>query len=1036
MKYLVTMMMWCSSMVLAAQPFLPFIQKYEGTDNFVIESSFKSSDGIFYVGFAEDANATNGTIGIMYRTDLEGEFQLGKSYPGMDKITDICKDANGDYYLGGSYHLSAGVQEEIALAKVDKDGAYIWSNKIEYYGGSYEESVYGLLALNNGNVLILGGTESFTYNASNGTLRAALVLCVQSTNGAVVWNKSFGGVTLGGGSYSRDLARRAIQMENNDISIIGKTNALGAGKPDVLHMIFTQSGVPVEMAAYGGAGIDQGFDIDYATTSSGYGYMDICGRVSSSVVGEEEPLWLRLNYTISGGRTYTGFNAYTLEDQTGFHDLDRSTRIRNTASTIHMAGTVDSYGSFLYRYNSSETSILYPQEGTFGKVVGLLGSSGAPKYIVNTEKNTTDRCYLRLTDDDLSLAGCDNELGNIERSPISITRTPLSTASIYLTTTSINNYSLSTSNNDDYLLSNNLLCEKSFSKIYTDGLNSSSVFDQLDAKSSLVNQNGNVVLLSRKNDTYPATTYSSGLSIATFNDHGEILSEKTFEINAAGQDKAFVPKSFVEKSAGKYVVVGEHNYEYTDPVTLVVEDRKEIMLLEVDYNAGTIASQKRYEFSVGDKNCLVQKIIAINDNTAYPLGYAILCSALNSSGVRGLRVYTVSDLYTLIGAGGYIEGDGVRANDDTYGIDMIQLGDGGDIIIAGKTGATSFDHFLTSLTFTGTDCLFNWMKKYESGTGVNKGMCKFKKLMYDGTNIIAAFNRDGYKNGIVHVKPADGTVIVDVNLIKQCYTFNSGMEITDVHQVDNDYLFSCEKTNNANLDLLTFRMSPAGALSWSKKNSILEFDKDEYGKFGLVNNDRYWSIANTESHNLVYNGTSSLPQLIINEVFINRGYTPICSGSLSNVNIGIDAIEATDFATSEYEFEEYYVWTISTTKTFNTDTNATAFDDFCGNTNVALFRMESPNESELSEEASSDLIHQKNQNINIFPNPAENEINIDFTEEGGMLRILNLQGAEVLKSRAIVKGFHTLDISALKTGVYIVQLSGSQGVYFEKFIKE
>lgn len=1048
MKYLFSSVLLVCGLIIQAQSTIGhFIRKFDGTGNYIIKSSLKSSDGIFYVGTMDVASAPNGKLGIMYRTDFDGNFETGKVFSGLDRITDICRDASGNYYIGGSTYISSK-KKEAAVAKIDKDGNYLWPTKVKYYGSTEDETVQAMLTLNNGNILVTGASKSYTYASPNGIARAALVLCINPTNGTPIWNKTFGGVLKSSGGYSREMARRATQMKNNDISITGITDAIGAGQSDVLHMMFKQDGTPVEVNAYGSTSNDEGFDIDYVFDGPmalhGDGYLDICGKANIGSSNEEKPLWIRVHYTTSWGtRTYTGHNTYKLVDQNGNHDLDKLTRVRNNVNNVFLAGSVENYGAFSYRYNStSEISGLYPQAGSFDNVVGLLGSNGAPKYVVTTENNSTDRCYLHLTDDNLQVGGCSQEEGNINRASVSLTRTHISGTSIYINSQNMNHYNQTIANPTAYSVTDHFICGEGFSKIYTDGLNSSSLVDQLNAQASLVNQNNEVVVLSRKEDTYPSSTYSSAFSLAIFDEFGNITSEKTFEMATSGQTNAsFTPKSFIEKSANKYIVVGNYNYQYTDPVTQNIVDDQDVMLLEVNYSTGTITTKNRYQFSTGDGLERVKKIIAARDINGTVAGYTLLCAAQNSADDEDTRMVILKPNFSVYKKGVCIE-DILSSNlftvhKDMIGIDMIQLGNGGSILIAGQTKDLK-GGFLASIEITANGGELDWIRTFNSGQYGYKKDCDFKKLIYNGTHAVAAFDRDGDKNGFVHIEPSNGDIYT-IGSTQQCVTFTRSANITDLHLVNNDYLITSEY-NNGNTDLVTLRTKADGTLKWI---TMLEFDQTEYGKFGVIKDDRYWSIASTESHHLLYNGTGNIPHLMINEMFIERGEASLCS-STSTTNIGNDNIDIHTPTQSDYDFYEFDAYMFYSTETFNKETVPTVSSILCRNSAVGQFipvipegigssTVESFENNQFTTGEKETLL---DQTISVFPNPTHNTVNIKITSNEGTARILNIEGKEVIQNVALNKGNTSVELTDLTKGIYIIEVTTENQFFHERLIKK
>jgi len=72
-----------------------------------------------------------------------------------------------------------------------------------------------------------------------------------------------------------------------------------------------------------------------------------------------------------------------------------------------------------------------------------------------------------------------------------------------------------------------------------------------------------------------------------------------------------------------------------------------------------------------------------------------------------------------------------------------------------------------------------------------------------------------------------------------------------------------------------------------------------------------------------------------------------------------------------------------------------------------------------------------NQLISIYPNPAKDEITIQSAVDIQSVRILDLQGKELLRENT-----DKISISALPTGVYLIEITTPKGVGTKKFLKE
>src|SRR5690606_15729578 len=69
--------------------------------------------------------------------------------------------------------------------------------------------------------------------------------------------------------------------------------------------------------------------------------------------------------------------------------------------------------------------------------------------------------------------------------------------------------------------------------------------------------------------------------------------------------------------------------------------------------------------------------------------------------------------------------------------------------------------------------------------------------------------------------------------------------------------------------------------------------------------------------------------------------------------------------------------------------------------------------------------------VNVYPNPAKEEINIQSTLDIQFVRILDLQGKELLQTKT-----DKVNISSFSTGVYLLEITTPKGIGTKKFIKE
>ena len=74
------------------------------------------------------------------------------------------------------------------------------------------------------------------------------------------------------------------------------------------------------------------------------------------------------------------------------------------------------------------------------------------------------------------------------------------------------------------------------------------------------------------------------------------------------------------------------------------------------------------------------------------------------------------------------------------------------------------------------------------------------------------------------------------------------------------------------------------------------------------------------------------------------------------------------------------------------------------------------------------------QNLSIYPNPANDKLNIDI-EEKATLEIINAQG-QIIETKSLTEKSNNLDLSNLVSGVYTLRIKTDRGIAIRKLIKQ
>jgi hypothetical protein len=69
-----------------------------------------------------------------------------------------------------------------------------------------------------------------------------------------------------------------------------------------------------------------------------------------------------------------------------------------------------------------------------------------------------------------------------------------------------------------------------------------------------------------------------------------------------------------------------------------------------------------------------------------------------------------------------------------------------------------------------------------------------------------------------------------------------------------------------------------------------------------------------------------------------------------------------------------------------------------------------------------------------YPNPVKNVFYLQLLDEENRIVLTDMLGRKILEE--VVKASHTLDMSAFKTGVYLLKVENSYGIQNVKIIKQ
>lgn len=217
-----------------------------------------TEDGVFIVGTSATGNTsktllihTNFIGGICRITELEA----GTKGSGIHQLSD------GNLLITGSETDS---NQNALLSKLTVDGNIIWQKT---FGGLMNDFATDAIELDDGSLMLIGTTQSF------GTGPISMYVIRTDAGGNEIWSRTFGGTGTDGGS-------ELLQINNNEVMLLGFTNSFGAGDRDIYLQTVSLDGDSLWSTTIGGAGYEESQAI--AQTSDG-------GYILSSHSASEEP---------------------------------------------------------------------------------------------------------------------------------------------------------------------------------------------------------------------------------------------------------------------------------------------------------------------------------------------------------------------------------------------------------------------------------------------------------------------------------------------------------------------------------------------------------------------------------------------------------------------------------------------------------------------------------------------------------------------------------------------------------------------------
>ncbi|MCH8331382.1 MAG: hypothetical protein IH946_08365, partial [Bacteroidetes bacterium] len=227
---------------------LPYVNKLYNKDSTangcLVESVF--SNGSYYVAIGSAWLPENDhKRGIYFlKTDLQGNPLVEKSvwipgktiYSGLTGSIKATKD--GGFIIGG--WIVDSLQGQAMLIKFTADGD---TSFIRLFGGAMWDIAYQSGELSNGDIILLGSTESFGSGSGD------VYLIRTDANGVLIFDTTYGGPSF-------DIGTSLAVLDSDEILISGGTDSYGLGLTDGFIYKLDNEGEIIWTKTYGTIGDD------------------------------------------------------------------------------------------------------------------------------------------------------------------------------------------------------------------------------------------------------------------------------------------------------------------------------------------------------------------------------------------------------------------------------------------------------------------------------------------------------------------------------------------------------------------------------------------------------------------------------------------------------------------------------------------------------------------------------------------------------------------------------------------------------------
>jgi hypothetical protein len=236
-----------------------YIAKINDSGNIIWQTTYGGQGYDYGTGISESYGNGYAIVGVtesfgrgftdiyLIEIDSIGSLIRERVYGGrkFEEARDIVQSPDKGYMIAGSTTSIGSGKKDLYLIKIDSSGNPLWEKT---YGGTEDDHARSIIALRDGNLAVIGSTQSF------GSGNSDIYILRITPDGDSLWSR-----TLGGIEFERGCDITAT-LDNNLI-ITGETHSYGIPGGEVIVAKYDNFGNALWIKTYSGRNGDCGWSI-------------------------------------------------------------------------------------------------------------------------------------------------------------------------------------------------------------------------------------------------------------------------------------------------------------------------------------------------------------------------------------------------------------------------------------------------------------------------------------------------------------------------------------------------------------------------------------------------------------------------------------------------------------------------------------------------------------------------------------------------------------------------------------------------------